>query len=1058
MLLLTKVRLINWHFFQDSLIDLKETTLLAGDNGSGKSTIIDAIQYALIANIRKIKFNAAAAEKRSSRNLESYCRCKIGAEGHDYVRDDVITHVMLQFEDGSKVFSAGIMVEAFKEKSDTGEHLWILEAGKVSEIEVYSDKRFLNPAEFKEKLKSLNGIISASKRDYNSKLTHLLKVHRRNVEFNPYLEAVIRSVNFTPFSSVDQFVCNYILEEKQVDISAMKENLSNYKEAEREAREIKKKIDELEKIAAAHGEMIQIKKQIILQNYFKRRIDFEICSHELSEHVVNHEQVVTDLKNINEKLQSLDEQKSRFENIRDELNAALYQNDQHVLLVHLQKSESELKQKLLHEKDRFSKFNLLKTQCETLLQRNMDNSPDKEIDILEKEREILRDERAAVNIDREAIKSETGDKKKELEELERGILRYPETTTDLVNELTNSGISARVFADLLDITDETWQNAVEGWLNTQRFNILVPEADFQKAIELYNNLSKKFYGTGIPNLGKMKSSEITPGSLAEIVTTDSPSARRYAAFLLGDVMMSTINTLKDHKRSITKECMSYSSHTARRISEKVYFRWYIGKQARARRIVFLKEEIADLTRHLEAVDEKLKSLTEKNSILERVIKGLYELKTLVNAKENISVYTTELDDVLNQISQIDTEAFDDLQAQISSIIQSIKKTEEEIISLGKESGKLEERESTLSADIEKDKVKESFLKEEFENYEKEHLQYYDEFEKYYRDKTRKNTLKENQQNFENAIKGFNTRFDNISKNLEKLKIHYNREYNTYMNESPDDSDEFIALLKKFRDTELPAYEEKIIKARSDAEKQFKDHFVSRLNEYITDARESFSEINHILKIISFGQDQYRFSITEQPEKRKLLDIIKSAAQINEDKNTLWEQFSSHEDKERIEKLFNSILENDLDSPAVRDICDYRQYFNYDIKITHTATFDPKNGKPLESSLSKVLREKSGGESQTPYYVAIAASFYRFYKDEPGAIRLVLFDEAFNKMDDNRIGNTISFLKKLGMQVITAVPTEKIESISPHMDKTNLVIRQNYSAFIRDYEVLHEKTS
>ncbi len=1055
MLLLTKVRLINWHFFQDSLIDLKKTTLLAGDNGSGKSTIIDAIQYALIANIRKIKFNAAAAEKRSSRSLESYCRCKIGAEGHDYVRNDTITHVMLQFEDGSKVFSAGIMVEAFKEKADTGEHLWILEAGKVSEVEVYSENRFLNPGEFKERLKSINGVISASKRDYNSKLTHLLNVHRRNVDFNPYLEAVIRSVNFTPFSSVDQFVCNYILEERQVDISAMKENLSNYKEAEREARLITIKIEELEKIEAAHLEMLQIKKLIILQNYFKRRIDLEVCRNELSDIKVNHDEIVSALKNTNEKLQSLAGQKSRLENLREELNAALYQNDQHVLLVRLQKSESELRQKLEFEEGRFARFRLLKGQCEALLQRSMDDSPDGEIDTLEKERESVRDERVAASMEQESIMSEIGDRKRELEELEKGMLRYPDTTTDLVRELEGAGIKARIFADLLDITDESWQNAVEGWLNTQRFNVLVPEGDFQKAIELYNNLPKNIYGTGIPNLAKMKSSEITPGSLAEIVTTDSPSARRYVAYLLGDVMMTSISTLKDHKRSITKECMSYSSHTARRISEKVYSRWYIGKQARVKRIEYLKNELSDLAEKLESVEDKIKSLNEKDSILERVIKALYELKTLVNAEENISVYSSELDDVLKQISQIDTEAFADLQAQISAIVQNIKKIEDDIKSFEKESGRLEERETGLSAKIEEYTVKESSLKEEFEEYEKQHLQYHDEFEKYYRDKTRKTSLKENQQNYDYAIKGFNTRFENVRKNLEKLKIHYNREYNTYMNESPDDSDEFISLLKKFRDTELPAYEEKITRARSDAEMQFKDHFISRLNEYITDARESFSEINHILKIISFGQDQYRFSITEQPEKRKLLDIIKSAAQINENKDTLWGQFSSREDKERIERLFNSILQNDLDSPTVRDICDYRQYFHYDIKITHTTTLDPKSGKPLESSLSKVLREKSGGESQTPYYVAIAASFYRFYKDEPGAIRLVLFDEAFNKMDDNRIGNAISFFKKLEMQVVTAVPTEKIESISPHMDKTNLVIRQNYSAFIRDYEVMNE---
>ncbi|TVQ17487.1 MAG: hypothetical protein EA382_18770, partial [Spirochaetaceae bacterium] len=93
-----------------------------------------------------------------------------------------------------------------------------------------------------------------------------------------------------------------------------------------------------------------------------------------------------------------------------------------------------------------------------------------------------------------------------------------------------------------------------------------------------------------------------------------------------------------------------------------------------------------------------------------------------------------------------------------------------------------------------------------------------------------------------------------------------------------------------------------------------------------------------------------------------------------------------------------------------------------------------------------------GETQTPYYVAIAASFFRFYKDSPHAIRLVLFDEAFNKMDDERIGRMVDFFRKLSMQVVTAVPTEKLESIAPYMHRTNLVLRTNYRAFVREYTI------
>jgi uncharacterized protein YPO0396 len=62
----------------------------------------------------------------------------------------------------------------------------------------------------------------------------------------------------------------------------------------------------------------------------------------------------------------------------------------------------------------------------------------------------------------------------------------------------------------------------------------------------------------------------------------------------------------------------------------------------------------------------------------------------------------------------------------------------------------------------------------------------------------------------------------------------------------------------------------------------------------------------------------------------------------------------------------------------------------------------------------------------------------------------MFDEAFNKMDDERIGKILQFYRDLKLQVIAAVPTEKIEAIMPYMERTNLVIRHGYSAFVREF--------
>ncbi|MDA3835112.1 MAG: AAA family ATPase [Spirochaetales bacterium] len=275
MLTLNRIRLVNWHYFHDSTIHMDMTTLIAGDNGSGKSTIIDAVQYALVADIRKIQFNAAATGQRTERTLEGYCRCKIGASGMEYYREDTITHIILEFKNPESTFLAGVQVEAYA-TSEIKEQFWLLKHGKLEDIPIFNGQAMTVPRTFKESIKRLGGTLCPTKKDYSNRLTQLLRVHRRNTNFNPYFEALIRSVSFVPLVSVDKFVCDYILEERQVDISAMKENLLNYKEAEREAVIMEEKIAALEDIARHQSNADQLVVQVLRQEYLERRLPVEI--------------------------------------------------------------------------------------------------------------------------------------------------------------------------------------------------------------------------------------------------------------------------------------------------------------------------------------------------------------------------------------------------------------------------------------------------------------------------------------------------------------------------------------------------------------------------------------------------------------------------------------------------------------------------------------------------------------------------------------------------------------------------------------------------------------
>ena len=71
-----KLRLINWHFFDDQEISFSDINVITGENGTGKSTILDAIHY--LQSGGSCKFNCAANNLSSGRTVENYLKARIG--------------------------------------------------------------------------------------------------------------------------------------------------------------------------------------------------------------------------------------------------------------------------------------------------------------------------------------------------------------------------------------------------------------------------------------------------------------------------------------------------------------------------------------------------------------------------------------------------------------------------------------------------------------------------------------------------------------------------------------------------------------------------------------------------------------------------------------------------------------------------------------------------------------------------------------------------------------------------------------------------------------------
>ena len=90
----TKLLLVNWSRFSNVSIALEGSTLFTGVNGSGKSTVLDAMTYMLTGNTQ---FNKAAQDR--DRNVVSYVRGDTKSEGKSrFIREgEVTSYIAMEF-------------------------------------------------------------------------------------------------------------------------------------------------------------------------------------------------------------------------------------------------------------------------------------------------------------------------------------------------------------------------------------------------------------------------------------------------------------------------------------------------------------------------------------------------------------------------------------------------------------------------------------------------------------------------------------------------------------------------------------------------------------------------------------------------------------------------------------------------------------------------------------------------------------------------------------------------------------------------------------------------
>ena len=290
-----------------------------------------------------------------------------------------------------------------------------------------------------------------------------------------------------------------------------------------------------------------------------------------------------------------------------------------------------------------------------------------------------------------------------------------------------------------------------------------------------------------------------------------------------------------------------------------------------------------------------------------------------------------------------------------------------------------------------------------------------------------------------------------------LRKYPNRTYSATIR----DNDVYEKQLSNLECDNLEKYREEAQEQARAAVEHFKVDFVSKIRYAIKEAYQKKDELNRIISRLDFGKDKYQFVITKNkgPDGRFYRMFMDDALDINPS------QLSDHmenqmnlftmEHEEEYGDLMNELIEIFIPPEnATREeleearknmdkYADYRTYLSFDMQQI------VQGEKDMRIGLSKMIKKNSGGEGQNPLYIALLASFAQIYRinlspkiKRPPTLRLVVLDEAFSKMDAEKVASCISLIRGLGFQAIISATNDKIQNYLENVDKTFVYANPN----------------
>ena len=1079
----TRMCLNNWGGIDHKVLEFHEyVNLFSGKSGSGKSTVMDAIQVILYGSFSPSFLNKAADDAKNRRSVLSYLRGE-QKDGSANRKDcDFCSVIALEMEDtGTHIITCiGIAFEVRKSDSEIKKFVYFSHSGKMPESEYLTEQGVCYSNQEIKKLVSARTKSDDNRgkgevnRIYGSKeayLGTLYDVILGYIDQNRFITMEKSAIALKMTNGTGQFIRDYMFPKNTSNtIATISEQLDSYRQIKDKIEDLRKRIEILTDIQTSGQELVRLQSDKIRAEAMIRCIGIE----DLRARIQTAEE---DKKIIAEKQEQLQGKIKERSAVRGETEQELIQ-----VSADLKSSDLGGKQQQYEELDARSQMLADNTRQWNKILLGMKNWEEDDVitdyisnPVLNLIAELgsgnvteelcqnlhLKIESAKQNIENEVedyseqrreIGKELKEKKRLVDDMKHNRKPYEENLrsarTALSQQLSDrygTTVRVQIFADLFDVQEEEWKNAIEGRMGRLKRSLITEPQYAHEAAVLFRNM-KQYENVDLINSKAIADSEpdCLEGSLYDAVKTEDAYVDVCLKRYLGHIMKCrSVEELEQVRDGVTPDCYSYSNFIFRHLKKKDYTtRACIGRRVSKARLAEYEKDVEELSRQEMQLDDLLRRLKEARDFecLKDEPSHYVKLSRAGEELARVNKKKMELEETIRSLREGAYKELEEkeqsLQKQVKMVQEELDQTQGELARLGSRIGELsgenESRRQQLEEKLQGYVPNEALEQEVWELLKKQSGQAVIN-----RKKAQVADLEEKEQ-----------------AQAETLRAARNRYIFAYpagpFNGAETSNEAYEKLLEKYLTDFEPAYEEEFEKKCASIYKSLRENVIATIHGDIKAAKRHAYEINRLLRETNFSDSTYQIKIEPaKNENGQFFDMLMAEEldSKNLDNAGFDGQISFGEDafyqkyEQKIKLLTDKFMppkdeDEHLRAQKRKEMEQYADYRNYLSFSMFEQVTDEHGNVIRENFVDDMAGRDSGGEGQNPKYVALLAGFAMLYMQQSkrdSKIKLVLLDEAFSKMDQERSAVCLKYARKMDLQLIVCVPDERLQSLIRNVD-------------------------